>query len=242
MTTAPSRRGQGGPPLTLLAALSTALFLASLVAGALVSGRGHPSVYAEAADRLGYLTTQPQALRLAGLLQFSSAVPLAILAASVHARLHRLGVRAPGAGIALAGGIISAAALMLSALLQWTMSRHGEADAILLVLHDLTFLTGGPGHVVPLGLLVAGVAVPGLLLKLLPRPVAAAGLVIAVVAELTTLTLLVPEAAYLLPVRFAALAWLVVAAVRLPADRRRISSGPAAAPAPDTASASGESR
>ncbi|WP_218061724.1 hypothetical protein [Planobispora rosea] len=211
--------------------------MAGLIAGALLSGRGYPSVYATTGDRLGYLTTQPQALQWAGMLHFSSAVPLAILAASLHARLHRLGVRAPGASIALTGGIIAATALMLSGLLQWAMSRHGQADATTLVLHDLTFLTGGPGHVVPLGLLVAGVAVPGLLLKLLPRPVAVAGLLIAVIAELTTLALLITEAAYLLPVRFAALAWLIVAAIRLPADRRQISSAPAATATPDAASA-----
>ncbi|GIH97641.1 hypothetical protein ACFFMN_43220 [Planobispora siamensis] len=240
MTTPPPRHGQGGPPLPLLAVLSAALFVAGLITGALLSGQGYPSIYAATGDRLGYLTTQPQALQWTGMLHFSSAVPLAILAASLHARLHRLGVRAPGAGIALTGGIIAATALMLSGLLQWVTSRHGQADATALVLHDLIFLTGGPGHVVPLGLLVAGVAVPGLLLKLLPRPVAVAGLLIAVIAELTTLTLLITEAAYLLPVRFAALAWLIVAAIQLPADRRQISSAPAATATPGAAPTSQE--
>ena len=44
-------------------------------------------------------------------------------------------------------------------------------------LYFLIFLTGGPAHVVALGLLVAGMAVPGLILGLLPKPLAWAGLV-----------------------------------------------------------------
>ena len=51
-------------------------------------------------------------------------------------------------------------------------------------LHDLAFLFGGPAHVVFLGLLLAGMAVPGLLLGLLPRATAWTGLVIAGLAEL----------------------------------------------------------
>ncbi|MCU1615975.1 MAG: hypothetical protein JWO98_3515, partial [Frankiales bacterium] len=63
-------------------------------------------------------------------------------------------------------------------------------------------------------------AVPGLLAGLLPRPVALIGLVIAAVAEVSTLTLLVAGAAVLLPVaRFTALAWLIAAGFLLP--RRR---------------------
>jgi hypothetical protein len=86
----------------------------------------------------------------------------------------------------------------------------------------LVFLTGGTGHVVALGLLIAGIAVPSLILGLLPRPVAWTGLAIAVVAELTTLVLIWPALAVLLPVaRFTGLIWLIVAGARLPLRRRR---------------------
>ena len=89
-------------------------------------------------------------------------------------------------------------------------------------MHDLSFLTGGPAHVVFLGLLVAGVAVPALLLGLLPRALAVAGLVIAAVAELATLALLWPELSVLVPLaRFPGLLWLVVAGFRLPQRRAR---------------------
>jgi hypothetical protein len=86
----------------------------------------------------------------------------------------------------------------------------------------LVYLTGGPAHVVGLGLLLAGIAVPGLMLGLLPHVVAWSGLVIAAVAELTALVLIWPGLSPLLPVaRFPALVWLVVAGALLPLRRRR---------------------
>ena len=87
-------------------------------------------------------------------------------------------------------------------------------------LYFLVFLTGGPAHVVVLGLLVAGVAVPGLTLGLLPRTVAWAGLVIAAIAEVTALVLVWPPLMVLLPVaRIPALVWLIIAGATL--QRRR---------------------
>jgi hypothetical protein len=97
---------------------------------------------------------------------------------------------------------------------------------------DLTFASGGPAHVVFLGLLLGGVAVPGLLLGLLPRPLAVAGLVLAVLAELTFLTLVWSALTPLLPVaRFAGLAWLIAAGFLLPKRRPRMTSGTPAASA-----------
>jgi hypothetical protein len=154
---------------------------------------------------------------------FASSVPLAIYAATASARLRQLGVTAPGATIALAGGVLAAGALGLSGLLAWTLSRPElTADATLVrAVSFLAFLTGGTGHVVPLGLLLAGIAVPSLIVGLLPRPVAWTGLAIAVIAELTTLVLIWPGLAVLLPIaRFTALIWLIVAGALLPLRRR----------------------
>jgi hypothetical protein len=155
---------------------------------------------------------------------FASSVPLAIYAATASARLRQLGITAPGATIALAGGILAAGGLGLSGLLAWTLSRpEVSADpALVRALYYLVFLTGGAGHVVALGLLIAGIAVPSLILGLLPRPVAWTGLAIAVIAELTTVVLIWPALAVLLPVaRFTGLIWLIVAGALLPLRRRR---------------------
>jgi hypothetical protein len=71
-----------------------------------------------------------------------------------------------------------------------------------------------------LGLLVAGVAVPSLVGRLVPRPLAITGLAVALVAELSTLALPLESAAVLLPIaRFSALAWLIAVARLLPVER-----------------------
>jgi hypothetical protein len=135
-----------------------------------------------------------------------------------------LGITAPGATIALAGGLLAAGALGLSGLVLWTLSRPEVTteEPLIRALYYLVFLTGGPGHVVVLGLLVAGIAVPSLIVGLLPRSLAWAGLVIAAICELTTLVLIWPGLSPLLPVgRFSALAWLIVAGAMLPLRRAR---------------------
>ena len=90
------------------------------------------------------------------------------------------------------------------------------------MLVDLAFVTGAAGFTVPFGLLLAGVAVPGLLLGLLPRPLAWAGLVLAAVAALSSLTLLTSTLDATLPItRFGGLLWAIAAGVALPVTRHR---------------------
>ncbi|MFD9369706.1 hypothetical protein ACFWA6_18720 [Streptomyces sp. NPDC060020] len=218
---------QSGPPPGVLAVVFTALFLGGLVLSTLLAGGDpFPSPFGGTDAITAYFRDHEDAVRVSGALQFASSVPLALYAATVSARLHRLGVRAPGATIALAGGVLAAAFLTCSGLVTWVLS-HGEVTQrpeLVRALQYLAFGLGGPGHVVLLGLLVAGIAVPGLLAGLLPRPLAVAGLAVAAVAELSTLVLLTEGAALLLPIaRFAGLAWLIAAGFLLPRHRVRTS-------------------
>ncbi|OMC40102.1 hypothetical protein A5745_19425 [Mycobacterium sp. IS-2888] len=154
---------------------------------------------------------------------FASSVPLAIYAAMAAARLRQLGVARSAAAIALTGGTLAAGALGLTALLGWTLSRSEiSADAALVrAIYVLAFLVGGPGHLVALGLLVAGMAVPGRARGLLLGPLAWAGLAVAALAEVTALVLAWPELGVLLPIaRVAALVWLVAAGLQLGPPRR----------------------
>ncbi len=222
MNQLPGRRQQGGPPLALLAAISLVLLLGGLSIGVALGGV-MPLPYGSATAVSEYFRTEHAAVHASAIGVFASSVPLAIYAATVSARLRQLGVTAPGATIALTGGILAAGGLGLAGLVGWTLSRPDVAAEPTLVraLYYLVFLTGGPGHVVALGLLVAGIAVPSLILGLLPRPMAWAGLSIAALAEVTTLVLVWPELAMLLPVaRFAALVWLIMAGALLPLRRR----------------------
>jgi hypothetical protein len=213
---------QGGPPLALLAAISLALLVAGLAIGAALGGV-MPLPYGSATAIQEYVSTHHAAAEAIAIGAFASSIPLAIYAATASARLRQLGVTAPGATIALAGGLLASSGLGLSGLLAWTLSRpEVTSDATLVrALYYLTYLTGGPWHVVALGLLIAGISVPSRILGLLPRPVAWVGLGIAVLAELTTLVLIWPGLSPLLPIaRFTGLIWLIVAGVLLPLRRR----------------------
>ena len=212
---------QSGPPLWLLGSISLGLLLVGVTMLAALGGTP-PLPYQGSAAVLDYFRAHSSAAQVSAVFVFGSSVPLVIYAATASARLRQLGVTAPGATIALAGGVLAAGGLGLSSLLLWTLSRpEVSTDGPLInALYYLTFLTGGVAHVVMLGLLVAGLAVPALILQLVPRALAWIGLGIAVAAELTTVVLIWPQAAPLLPIaRFSALIWLVAVGVLLPQRR-----------------------
>jgi hypothetical protein len=215
------RRQQGGPPLALVAGICIGLLFGGLAIGVALGGV-MPLPYGPAAAVQQYVRAQPAAVQVIAVAVFGSSVPLAIYAATASARLRQLGVTAPGATIALTGGTLAAGALGLAGLVGWTLSRPEISDdsALVRAVYYLVFLVGGPGHIVGLGLLVAGMAVPSLILGLLPRSLASAGLAIAAVSELTTLVLIWPVLGPVLPVaRVSALVWLVLAGARLPLRR-----------------------
>jgi len=219
-TRAGGRPPQGGPPLALLASISLGLLLAGLASGVALGGLMPLPFGSEAQD---YVAAHHDAAQAIAVGTFASSIPLAIYAATASARLRQLGITAPGATIALAGGLLASGALSLSGLLAWTLSRpEATTDpALVRALYYLVYLTGGPWHIVTLGLLLAGISVPSLIVGLLPRSVAWTGLVIAAVAELTTLALIWPGLSPLLPVaRFTGLIWLIVAGAMLPLRRR----------------------
>jgi len=230
-TEAPSRpvhrQFPGGPPLAGLAAVSTALLLTGLIVGAAMAGRTFPSPFDSGASILAYFRGQQDAVRISSFFQFAAAVPLAIYAATASARLNNLGIRAPGATIAFVGGALAAAFLAFSGLVSWTLAQPAVLASAPLVraLHDLSFAAGGPGSVVPFGLLIAGLAVPAAFGALLPRWLVVVGLILAVAAEFSALSLLADGFSNLLPVaRFAGLAWLITAGALLPITRSRTGS------------------
>jgi hypothetical protein len=217
----PPKQPQGGPSLVIVASICIGLLLGGLTIGVALGGV-MPLPYGPAAAVQQYVRAEPLAVQVMAVAVFGSSVPLAIYAATASARLRQLGISAPGATIAFAGGILAAGALGLAGLVGWTLSRpEVSADtALVRALYFLVFLLGGAGHIVALGLLVAGMAVPSLVHGLLPRPLAWAGLAIAGLSESTTLVLIWPVLGPMLPVaRVSALAWLLVAGARLPLRR-----------------------
>ena len=207
-------RPQTGPPLLALALSYAALTLVGLVLGA---GLTRPDdTPAEVARTL---VAQQITTTLLGAAVIGAAFPLAIWTATAYRRLRQLGVTAPGSAIALAGGLLASTMLALSGLVAWTAATSAPASTpeVLQALSTLSFAAGGPGFVPFSALLVAGVAVPGLNLGLLPRTWAWAGLAIAALSLLSLLSLLTPVLYPLLPVgRFGGVIWLIAVSVLLP--------------------------
>jgi hypothetical protein len=169
-----------------------------------------PLPYGPVGPVQAYVRAQPVAVHVIATATFGSSLPLAIYAATATARLRQLGATAPAATIALTGGVLAAGSLGLTGLV-------GADTALVRALYYLVFLVGGPGHMAALGLLVVGISVPSLTLRLTPRTVAWTGVVIAALAELTTLVLVWPRLGVVLPIaRVSALGWLVVAGALLP--------------------------
>jgi hypothetical protein len=188
-----------------------------------VLGAAGPRTTTSAADVAAYLAGNQVTATVLAWAVFGASIPLAVFSAVAYRRLRMLGVTAPGPAIGLVGGVLASAALALSGLIAWTAAASTELGepAVLRALTTLAFAAGGPGFVAPFALLVAGVAVPALLLGLLPRTLAWAGLVIAALGMLSVFALLTPTLYVLLPVgRFGGLIWLVAAAALLPRTRR----------------------
>jgi hypothetical protein len=224
------RAGSGGPHPGVLATVSLAIFLASLITSAvLTGGQTFVSPFTPADQVAAFFRQNIAAARLGGMLQFGSAVPLGIYAATVYARQLRLGVRVPGPAIGFFGGITAAIFLMFSGSVTWLLSRPEiTTDATLThTVSFLAFITGGVGFVVGLGLLVAGIAVPSLILRFMPRWLAWTGLVIAALSELSFLSMAVEPLQFLLPIgRFGGLLWLVAAGFLLPRNRAAANQEP----------------
>jgi len=212
---AAAARRRGGPPLSLVAAVSTVLFLVSIPIGIALTDHVLPSPFAGTDSIVRYYEGNRTGVRVIAFLQLGSSLPLAVYAATATAYLRKRQIRVAGTFIALVGGVLSAGALGMSAVTRWVLGET-PTDAVDLVraLHALSFVTGGPGSVAPLGLLVAGVAFPGSAFRILDRPTVVAGVVLAALAEVSMVSMLWDGAAFLLPIaRFGSMAWLIWAGV-----------------------------
>jgi hypothetical protein len=215
-----------GPPLLVLAIVSTTLFVASLVTIAAMTHGGHlPSPCAASDYSIAFFSEHGDALSVCAFLQLGAAIVLGLFAATVVSRLRFFGVTAAGAMIALFGGIAASVLAALSALVQWVLASMDPATLPMLSsgFHWLYFALGGPGHVALAGLLVAGVSVSGTLAGLLPRWILWSGIALAALAELSTLVLVVPEGVYLLPIaRLLTFAWMICVGAMMPKSKAAI--------------------
>jgi hypothetical protein len=205
----------------VVACVFGALFIAGLLPVTNLFDSTHfPSPLQPPNEIDAYFSTHQFRVALCAALQFGSTLPLGIYTATMTSRLRFHGLRVAGVDIALFGGFAAAIMTMVSTMGQWSLSRPGVGDSGLLAraIYDIVFAAGGPGYTVPLGLLLAGIAVPSLFSGLLPRKLAWAGIVLGAIGLLSSLALVIPNALFLVPLtRFPAFIWLAWAGFKLPA-------------------------
>lgn len=178
-----------------------------------------PGPWESAQTIAAYFQTHSHAVLMCAFLQFGAAIPLGIFTATMVSRLRFLGVRAAGADIAFFGGIMTAVNIAISALLLWVMAYPGIADesAVVRGLYYVVFAIGGVGFSVPMGLLIAGLTIPALVMKLLPNWLIIFGIALGAISELSALSLIIPQALFLIQLtRFPSFIWLIFAGFKLP--------------------------
>lgn len=209
-----------GPHPGITAIVYVALFALSLITYfSLSHGTGYPIPFEPAVRSQEIFLQHRQAILVNAFFQFGSAFPLGLFTAAVTSRLSFLGVRATGVSIALFGGVAASVFVAISAISTWVLAQPGVAENID-VMHAIQlfgFLNGGPAFSIGMGLLMAGISVPALLLKLTPRWMAWQGLVLAGFAMLSTLSLVFFPFTFLLPaVRFGSFVWMIAMGFSLP--------------------------
>jgi hypothetical protein len=215
---------QRGPHPGVLATIFTLLFNTGLSFVISFSGTAphFPGPWESVGTIATYFQNQSHDVLLCAFFQFGAAVPLGILTATFVSRLQFLGAKAPGSYIALFGGFMVTFNTALSALILWVMAYPGIAQDALInrTLYYLAFAIGGVGYAVPLGLLIAGVAVTAGFMKLLPRWLVWSGILIAVIGEMSWFSLVYPKLLLLIPLtRFPGFIWLMIAGFMLPKSR-----------------------
>jgi hypothetical protein len=202
-----------GPHLGAVAIVFVVLFAASLfVLSRMTNGAAFPTPFWPEQLARDYFNKYAQAVRIISFMQFGSAIPLGIFTATVASRLRFQNISSAGVNIALFGGFASSVFLAVSGLTGWVLSDPALAVAgsPIRALQLFGFATGGVGHVVTLGLLLAGVSVSSGFAKLMPRWLLWLGLITGVFAEFSSLSLVIPPLFFLIPLgRFPAFIWMI---------------------------------
>ena len=133
-------------------ALAVALFACGLLFGDLLATTNFPALNATPSQLREYFLRNVSEVRALSFFHLLAAAALAAFAAYLYARLRSTGIRV--AALALAGGIIAAAFLAMSALCYRVLAEHSVASdpALAHALVVLSYLAGGPAIGVPLAL------------------------------------------------------------------------------------------
>jgi hypothetical protein len=199
-----------------------AVFLIGLIiSSALTTGRW-PMPGASADAVLAFFLANPQAIAVTAFTQVLAAIPLAVFSSGLSRTFG--GMPAPQLTVA---GALAAGTLLVSGALSGALTNPAVAGqpALAAVLAYLTFLVGGPVHVVALALLLGTTAVAGRLSGRLPGWLTTFGFVVAALGVLSSVNLLMPAppplavAVFIPAGRFLGFAFIVAAVFALRRNR-----------------------
>jgi hypothetical protein len=217
------RTAAPGPHPGIVAIVSAVLFCVSVALFESIRGLHFPYPGDTAATMVTYFSMAAARVQLGAFLQCGSAIALGIVTAAATNRMRSLGACGIGIRVAFFGGSLAAALSLLEAGVVWILAQPGIADAsthsaaVVRALYLFAFMLDGPAYAGSLGLLLAGLAVAGLLTRLLPRWLAWFGLILAAFGQLSYLSMLVPSFGMLIPLtRFPGYLWLIAAGFILP--------------------------
>ena len=133
-------------------AFAVALFAGGLLFGDVLATTNFPALNATPSHLREYFLRNSSEVRALSLFHLLAAAALAVFASYLYGRLRSAGVRV--AALALAGGVIAAVFLAMSALCYRVLAEHVVASdpALAHALVVLSYLAGGPAIGVPLAL------------------------------------------------------------------------------------------
>jgi len=214
-----------GPPLWLPAIMFTIAFNTGLFFVTSFGGAPYfPGPWESAAVIQKFFLLRADAIILCAFFQFGSAIPLGLFTVCAVSQLRFLGAKVAGTYIALFGGILTSMNIIASAMIMWAAAHPGIAqDATLInALYSLQFGFGGVGFSVPMGLLIAGISIPSLIMKLLPKWLCIFGIVLGVFGVFSWFDLVFPQALALIPLtRFPGFIWFICVGFMLPNKRQK---------------------
>ncbi|GLZ81111.1 hypothetical protein Afil01_59180 [Actinorhabdospora filicis] len=192
-------------------------FLVGMIAALAIGDGAYPSPFLDQDVILDWLSKNSDAAQIMSLTQLISALALLVFSARLAESLRQRD-NVAHAAIVQSAGAVSSLMLAMSALLEWVAVRPDvltSAPAARLV-HDLSFLTGGPGHVAALGLMIGTAALGLAKSRTIPSWLTVLGAIVGVAGILSVASLMTETAAYLLPIaRFPGFIWIVGATVVL---------------------------
>ena len=208
-------------PAALGGLLSALAYLVLLFAGVVFSvalAKGaYPPPTASVEEILRWRIDNAAVVRIAGVAVGLSGLALIWFAAWLGAVVGRLG-NTSASLLTFAGGLISGGFLLLSSILHWVEQRPEtlEQPPLMRTLHQLIFVTGGPGFVAGLTLLSGASSIALIRARLAPVWLGVIGVAASVLSPLALLAL-IPEGGNLFAVipvgRFLSMVWMLLLAV-----------------------------